>query len=212
MNESPALSPPYPPADRFTRLTRQQCRLRLQQVCAGIHPQDEVWVFAYGSLMWNPAFEPVEQCLVHAPGFVRRYCFWTISSRGNRQAPGLGLGIEAGTRGCTGIAQRMDPRRLDEQWAKLWHREMGTGVYQATWIPLFTRAGRRIRGLGFVADQNHSHYVKDLDPACMARIVGRAAGAYGRCRDYLARLLMELQAMEVAEPELEALLARVDKV
>ncbi len=212
MDESPALSLPYPATDRFTRLTPRECRRRLQQARAGIRSRAQVWVFAYGSLMWNPAFEPLEQCVVHAPGFVRRYCFWTISSRGNRQAPGLGLGIEAGPRGCTGIAQRMDPRRLDEQFARLWRREMGTGVYHATWMPLFTREGRRIRGLGFVADQNHSHYVNDLDPVCMAHIVRRAEGAYGRCRDYLERLLMELHAMEVVEPELEQLLARVDRI
>lgn len=203
---------PYPDVDRFTRLTPDQYRNRLQQVRASIQSVNEVWVFAYGSLMWNPAFEPLEQCRVLAPGFVRRYCFWTISSRGNQQAPGLGLGIEPGTRGCTGLAQRMDPAHLDEQFAKLWEREMGTGVYRATWLPLYTREGRRIRGLGFVADPGHSHYVSDLEPVCMAQIMNRAQGAFGRCRDYLHRLLVELRAMGVVEAELEQLLIRIDRI
>ena len=201
----------YPPLDRFTRLSQRQRQARLQQVKAGIDQADEVWIFAYGSLMWNPAFEPLERCQVNAPGFVRRHCFWTISSRGSQRTPGLGLGIEAGQQGCQGIAQRMDSRCLDEQFEKLWDREMGTGVYQATWIPLFTSAGRRIRGLSFVADPNHSLYVEGLDPACMAQIISRAEGVYGKCRDYLARLLVELDAMGVVEPELEQLLDRVDR-
>ncbi len=203
---------PYPELDSFTRLTPKQCQERLQEVKAGIVPGGDIWVFAYGSLMWNPAFEPVQRCVVLAPGFTRRYCFWTISSRGNRLAPGLGLGIEPGPQGCTGIAQRMDPQHLDEQLTQLWSREMGTGVYRATWIPLYTRQGRRIRGLGFVADSTHNLYVNDLDPSSMAQVICRAEGAYGRCRDYLARLVLELKTMDVREPELEKLLTAVDQV
>ncbi len=212
MTDTSAPSLPYPALDRFTRLSQKQVEDRLQQVKSSIYATDDVWVFAYGSLMWNPAFKPVEQCVVNAPGFVRRYCFWTISSRGCQQTPGLGLGIEAGIAGCTGIAQRMSPAHLEEQLAHLWDREMGTGVYQATWIPLFTPSGRRIRGLGFVADPNNSLYVKEMDPDCMARVMSRAQGVYGKCRDYLALLVEQLKAMGVRETELEQLLVQVDRV
>jgi cation transport protein ChaC len=206
-----ALAHLYPHPGRYLRLDDDERELRLQQLMRSVRCAEEVWVFAYGSLMTRPAFEPVEEMPVHLPGFRRRFTFWTCSARGSPQAPGLGLGIEPATTGCSGVAQRLCPRRRDAQLGALWEREMGAGVYAARWVNVYRSSGAALRALAFVADAAHPQFAAEMPEEHQARVIAAARGEWGSCRDYLAGVVQALARLRRPDGSLESLLAAVDR-
>ncbi|MDX1514560.1 MAG: gamma-glutamylcyclotransferase, partial [Gammaproteobacteria bacterium] len=69
-------------------------------------------VFGYGSLMWNPCFEPAESAPARLCGYQRRFCIFTTRARGSPEKPGLGLGLIPGPGDCLGLAYRLSPATL----------------------------------------------------------------------------------------------------
>ena len=65
--------------------------------------QGEVWLFGYGSLIWNPVLEIAERQIGRIYGYHRRYCLLTKIGRGTPENPGLILGLDHGG-SCTGQA------------------------------------------------------------------------------------------------------------
>ncbi len=52
-------------------LTQEEREASLQQALARYAPGEEAWIFAYGSLMWNPALEFAEASACHVEGWRR---------------------------------------------------------------------------------------------------------------------------------------------
>lgn len=181
--------------------------LRATMACAPDH--GEVWVFGYGSLMWNPCFSYVERRTGTVHGHARRFCVLSARARGTPQSPGLGLGLEPSEEGvCCGIVYCLAEHSLDADLQALWIREMTSGIYQPHWLPVTTELGE-ITALTFVVDQEHPQYAGGLSAQEKAAIIVAAAGHYGPCREYLARTMQELAALGVNEPDFDALYALV---
>src|SRR5215472_13597169 len=87
-----------------------------------------VWIFAYGSLMWNPEMRFAERRLARVHGYHRSFCLYSPEYRGTRERPGLVLGLDRGG-SCRGIAYRLAAASLAEEIDRLWVREMTGGVY-----------------------------------------------------------------------------------
>ncbi|WP_319420701.1 gamma-glutamylcyclotransferase [Pleurocapsa sp. FMAR1] len=95
---------------------------------------DELWIFAYGSLIWNPLFDYLERRVVTIEGWQRQFCLVAPVGRGTIANPGLVLGLEPGDR-CQGIAYRLAvDDNLESELLLLWRREMVIGSYVPTWI------------------------------------------------------------------------------
>ena len=181
--------------------------LRATMACAPDH--GEVWVFGYGSLMWNPSFNYAERRTGTVRGHARRFCVLSARARGTPQSPGLGLGLEPNEEGvCCGVVYRLDEHSLDADLQALWIREMTSGIYQPHWLPVVTEVGE-ITALTFVVDREHPQYAGGLSAQEKAAIIVAAAGHYGPCREYLARTMQELAALGVNEPDFDALYALV---
>jgi cation transport protein ChaC len=172
-------------------------------------PDGAVWVFGYGSLIWDPRFAFVERRKAVLPGHERRFAFWTMRSRGTPEAPGLGLALEARLGRCEAIAYRLDPASLDADLEALWHREMAAGVYVPVWHDVETANGP-VPALCFVANPAHASYACDLPVSRAAAVIARAAGGNGPCRDYLASLVDALAGHGLADPAMTGLLRLVD--
>ena len=84
-------------------------------------PSDDIWVFGYGSLIWNPAFHFVERRLGTIHGWHRRFCLWTTLGRGSPDCPGLMLGLDRGG-SCRGIVLRIAPEDVEVELDVLWRR------------------------------------------------------------------------------------------
>ncbi len=175
-------------------------------------PSSGMWVFAYGSLMWNPCFEAAERRRGWLEGYRRRFNFWTMVARGTQAQPGLGLLLEPdATATCVGIAYRIGDDRIDEDSRALWKREMYSGVYRATWVAVGTDQGP-VDAITFVANPEHPQYAGELSRAERAEIIAAATGKFGACHDYLSRTVEHLADLGMREPELDDLNARVQAI
>lgn len=171
-------------------------------------PGEDVWLFAYGSLLWNPTFAFVERRPARVVGYQRRYCVWLPIGRGTPENPGLMLALEAGGT-CEGVAYRIAASQVRAELELVWKREMLTGSYLARWVPAHTEAGE-LEAVSFVVDTAHERCVApDVDEAVIVRHVATASGAFGTCHEYLERTVKELGALGLRDPYVERLWAQV---
>lgn len=168
------------------------------------------WVFAYGSLMWRPGFDFIEQRPARLAGFRRRACIYSRHHRGTPQRPGLVLGLDTGD-GCAGIAFRFDPKNRSEVIEYLDERELVGYAYRPMILPVDVPDGR-VDAYTYVADPEHHGYAGALPEDKAADIIMRAQGVSGLNRDYLMNTVQKLAEFGVAEPDLTSLLARVRRL
>lgn len=181
----------------------------LEDTLARAPDRGRLRLFAYGSLMWNPCFEPLDSAPALLRGYRRQFCILTVRARGTPECPGLGPALVPGGGQCRGIAYTLNPETLADDLEALFEREMNTGVYCPTWLEVAAR-GQQLDALAFVVDPTHSQYCGQLELSEMADLIADARGSFGSCRDYLASMVSELKRIGGADPELEALLNHVD--
>ena len=96
----------------------------LRALLAGRPPSGEVWVFAYGSLIWKPACDIVERRVAVVRGWHRSFCLgWDRRFRGTKERPGLMLALDRGG-ACKGVVQRLPPDAVEANLGRLLRREM----------------------------------------------------------------------------------------
>ncbi len=205
----PAAGKPKVPIQRLTDAERHALLLETR---AARPAGDPMWVFGFGSLMWNPGFDHDVASPAILRGYDRKFRILTMLGRGTPENPGLGLCLEDCSGACRGIAFRVREETIDETWDKLWAREMGSGIYKPRWLAVETETHGRVPALTFVINRDHPHYTGPLPVERMAEIMAGACGKYGRCRDYLAGTVEEMRKLGVVDPELDRLLALVDDI
>jgi len=155
-------------------------------------PEDDLWLFAYGSLIWSPGHEFVDQVRATATGWHRAFVLKLTRWRGTREVPALMMALDRGG-SCTGIAYRLPPGDRLAQIEKLLRRETDgiptTNV--ARWITV-TAGGRSFKALAFVAARDGVAYAGPQPHAVVARVVARAAGHWGSAAEYLQRTVSKL--------------------
>jgi len=169
---------------------------------------ESVWIFAYGSLMWDREFLRIaaEPALLH--GYHRRFCIYSYDYRGTRTRPGLTLGLDRGGT-CRGMVFRLPPEGVAEAIDTLWSREMtAPRVYDMRRLPVRT-AGGRILAFAFTVRRDHPDYAGRLTLEQTAQIIAGAAGRRGTNRDYLADTLRHLAHLGFADERLVRLVERV---
>jgi cation transport protein ChaC len=170
------------------------------------HP-GRVWVFAFGSLIWNPAFHFVERRTARIHGFHRQFCLWARAGRGSAEKPGLMLSLVSGG-SCTGVAYRLAARAAATELDVLWRREMATMAYRPVWTTAHTPKGPE-PAVAFSANRLHERYVPGLEEEAVARYLSTGAGPMGRCCDYLFDTVAHLRQLGIRDRRLEALEKRV---
>jgi len=164
-----------------------------------------MWVFGFGSLVWNPGFPYEEACVASVQGFARRFCVYTHDHRGTWDCPGLVLGLvpaEGGT--CRGMGFRVPAGREAEVQAYLDRRELGDSVYERAWLPI-QLGGREETALTYVAKPDHPRCRLDFSVREAAAIIRQAVGRSGPNTEYVARTWEGLRAIGVRERHLEDL-------
>ena len=129
----------------------------------------DVWVFGYGSLIWNPAFHYVERRIGRVHGFHRRFCLWTTLGRGSPENPGLVLGLESGG-SCTGVAYRIAASEVGTELDVVWRREMLTSAYRPVWVRVHTAAGPA-KAVTFAINASHERYSGRLSEARICQAI-----------------------------------------
>ena len=184
--------------------------LAVQEALSQAPSPDEVWIFAYGSLIWNPAIHFAEREKVLVDGFHRSFCFWTVLGRGCEENPGLMMGLEPGG-SSNGLAYRIDADDLDTEMDILFRRELMSYVYKPTWVDatLAESPDKTIKVLAFVVDPEHERFCGELDEPTLVRHIATASGPLGRNCDYLFQLTEHLRELGFTDESLLELEARV---
>lgn len=165
------------------------------------------WVFAYGSLLWNPLFPVAEMRPATLRGLHRRFCLWSLASRGTPQRPGLVLGLDRGGT-CRGVALRLPAPLAIDELHLLWRREMVVGAYRPRWVRL-DADGRELVALTFVVRRDHPQYAGRLSEAKEGAVIAAARGAFGASADYLERTRVALVSHGIVDPYLERIARRI---
>ena len=167
------------------------------------------WVFAYGSLLWDPGFHPAETMTADLPDYARSFCMLSIHHRGTEADPGLVLALDSQFgAACTGVALRVADTDRDAVLGMLRDRELISSAYQERWVKVRLRDGRQVAALAYVIDPAHRQYCR-FDPEIQAVMIARAQGGRGPNRDYLFNTVAHLEQLGIADPALTALAARV---
>ena len=169
---------------------------------------DDLWVFAYGSLTWNPTFHFVERRRGRIHGYHRSFCLWSHVGRGTHDNPGLMLGLDRGG-ACAGALFRIAAADVEHESALLWAREMMMPVYRARWLAARTEAGP-VRAIGFVVDRSSAHYAGRVPTERLVAAMATASGKLGSSFDYLRALTDELDTMGIRDRALGELRARIE--
>ena len=158
---------------------------------------DELWIFAYGSLMWNPEMQVIESQQGKVHDLQRGFNSLSTVHRGTKERPGLVLSLRDGGY-CEGLAFRIAQASKQEDFKNLWLREMVTMFYRPYVCQVKTDTGT-ISAITFVADQHHEQYV-DYDTAQCATMISQAHGGRGSNLDYFNNTLSHLKKLNIHDP------------
>lgn len=194
----------FPPNWRLSDAEREATR-------AGVLARQgqDLWVFAYGSLMWDPGIHVVEIRKASLSGFHRRFCLKSQIGRGSAERPALMAALDS-SGACDGLALRIPSAHVDPETEMLWRREMLAGSYVPTFVPVETPQGR-IEAVTFVINRRSDRYVQ-LGVDETARLIATGRGVRGTCLEYLENLAERLEILGLEDPAICDLRVRVRRL
>ena len=153
----------------------------------------DMWVFGYGSLLWNPGFDYVETALARLEGYQRSFCMRSIHHRGTVEDPGLVLALDQTAGGsCDGLAFRVAKSAEATTLAYLRERELVSSAYLEKTVPVALRSGQSVAALTYVIDPGHVQYCGSIPLTEQAQIIAAAKGGssvrVARCESQLPYL------------------------
>lgn len=169
-----------------------------------------MWVFGYGSLLWNPGFEVAQSALATLDGYARSFCMRSIHHRGTEADPGLVLALDevAGAH-CKGLALAVAAGREADTLDYLRERELISSAYLEKQLEVRLDSGATVTAVTYVIDPHHVQYCGQLDLEEQAQIIARAVGGRGPNADYLFNTTRHLTELGLPDPDLDWLDARV---
>ncbi len=166
----------------------------------------DLWVFGYGSLIWEPGFDFVEKRLATLEGYRRAFCMASIRYRGTPEAPGLVLALDRDAAGqCRGVAYRVDGGIASATLDYLRERELISYAYDEARLPVRLDGGAEVEATTFVSNRAHPQYRGGLSLDDQAEVIARAIGPRGPNSDYLLNTVAGLEALGLHDPELHRL-------
>jgi cation transport protein ChaC len=171
---------------------------------------DQLWVFGYGSLMWNPGFRYRQKFEARLIGAHRALCVYSFVHRGTPERPGLVLGLDRGGT-CRGVAFAVDAADRDDTIAYLRAREQVTMVYREAYRTVWLEHDpqRRVRAVCYIADRSHPQYAGRLTLDQQVHFVRQGHGTGGPNRDYVVETVKALEALGYRESALHLLAERL---
>lgn len=172
----------------------------LRDTLACAPSRDELWLFVYGSLLWDPDVRLVDRRLAIVHGYHRQFCLWQWRHRGSPGRPCLMLALDRGG-ACRGAAYRITGPGLEQRLAGIWRREMRGDGYRPRWITAYTASGP-VPAVTFVANRDGRRYAGRLSPDLVADQIASGCGQKGACAEYLRRLVVSLDRLGVHDGRL----------
>ena len=193
------VEPDQGPTAEMALMTDADFAIFVKRLLTQYRPRN-FWVFAYGSLIWKPAFTAAEHRRGTVYGWHRSFCMELVRFRGTREQPGVMMALDRGGC-CHGIAYRLPKGKLEEQLDIVLRREMSTkhheaGLARTTNFPRWLTVdigGRKVKALAFTANRKGMTYIGKLPVEKVARRLARAAGHVGSGAYYLFQTVAKLE-------------------
>lgn len=167
------------------------------------HGARDLWVFAYGSLMWDPCIIFDEVRHAFAPQHSRKFILVDDMARGSVDYPGLMAALDTGA-GCAGLVYRISADRLDHEMNILWKRERLTPAYLNRMIDIDTPQGP-VSALAFVADHDCYKINAGLPFDAQVAAISKAQGVLGTNLEYISNLKQHFDTFGIVDDDLNAL-------
>ncbi len=171
----------------------------------------DLWVFGYGSLLWNPGFPVAEQRVARLNDWHRSFCMSSIHHRGTEADPGLVLALDAAPGAhCDGLAFRVAADDAGGTLDYLRERELISSAYLETTQTVVFRDGQSQSDVvTYVIDPDHVQYRGDLSLEAQAQIIAYAVGGRGPNDEYLYNTAAHLAELGLGDTDLDWLVDRV---
>jgi len=179
----------------------------LREILDRHEPDTDVWLFGYGSLVWNPIVHYEERRVARLHGFHRSFCLWSHVNRGSLQKPGLVLGLDSGG-SCRGVAFRIAAHHVPDELRLLWRREMVLGAYCPRWTRVDT-GNETLQAIAFFVNREHANYAGKLPLETVIKTLVSTRGQLGTPAEYLLETVRGLIEHGVRDPYLLELRKRV---
>jgi len=203
------------PGDAFgsADLSEASCEVWCRRLLSERPADQPLWVFAYGSLIWNPVFAPAEEAAAIVHGWYRAFSLRLTRWRGTPERPGLMLALDRGG-SCRGVAYRIAEPDVQEALRALLLRELSEDpcANLPRWVQVRTAAGEKLSALTFAVDRKADDYAGRLDEETIATTLATAAGHWGSCADYLYRTVQQLESRGIRDRRLWRLQDRVAEI
>ncbi|MBZ4022354.1 gamma-glutamylcyclotransferase [Rhodobacter sp. TJ_12] len=168
-----------------------------------------LWIFGYGSLVWDPGFTPAEAVPARLEGWHRSFCMRSIHFRGTAENPGLVLALDAQPGAhCWGVALRVPEKEREPVLAQTRARELVSDAYLERRLPVTLQDGRKVETVTYVIDRTGPQYCQ-IGVEEQAQIIATAVGGRGPNRDYLFNTVAHLAELGLEDDDLVALATRV---
>ncbi|WP_373086220.1 gamma-glutamylcyclotransferase [Sneathiella sp.] len=194
----------------FHALTHEEREATRREFLAKLPERQGLWVFGYGSLLWNPAFHFTHWQNAKLFGFRRKFCLQASIGRGSPEKPGLMLALDRGG-SCNGRAFFIAPDKVESETEILWMREMISGSYDAR-LARIRLPNETVAGLAFTMNRSHPRYVADMDLETTAKFLASGEGRMGTCRDYLYNTIAHLEEMHMKDRYLHDLQLKIQEL
>ncbi|MGZ9075624.1 MAG: gamma-glutamylcyclotransferase [Burkholderiaceae bacterium] len=191
------------------RVSAEQQAASLHSALAGWDGRSAMWLFGYGSLIWNPEVTYDRRITARVHGYHRRLCLWSRVNRGTPDCPGLVAGLDRGG-SCAGVAYRLPAGTARDELERLWDREMFMGSYAPRWLycrlSTKTEKGTLVSALAFVVRRDAQNYAGKLSEAEILAVFERGScGRFGTSLEYLIKTVRSLRDHGLSDPHLERL-------
>lgn len=171
-----------------------------------MNTSNDIWVFAYGSLMWAPGFDYLEKTPAKLEGFHRDLCILSYVFRGTPNVPGLVMGLNIGGT-CQGLAFRIEGAKVQNTLTYLHEREMINNVYAPSWVDIEHSNKEKSKAYTFLSIPEHPQYLEDLNIEETVKYVLQGQGKNGTALQYLENTLLHLRTLGIKSPRLETILS-----
>lgn len=172
-----------------------------------------MWVFGYGSLLWNPGFPVARREVAVLHGYARSFCMSSVHHRGTEDHPGLVLALDAVEGAdCKGLALAVEPGHEEQTLAELRERELISSAYVERNLEVELHDGRSVTAVTYVIDPHHVQYCGDLSLEQQAQIIAHAVGGRGPNTEYLYNTAAHLTEIGLHDSDLDWLAGRVREI
>lgn len=195
---------PPPTPQQFKTLSADELEQSMLSSLRHWDQKSDLWLFAYGSLIWRTEFDFLEQRPATLPGYERSLCLWSRINRGTPEVPGVVFALNEGDQ-CEGVVYRVAADQIKTIFPPLWQREMPSGAYNPKWLMCQTPQGP-VSALSFVINSNNDAYVPAMPLEQLRQVIYAAHGINGPCIDYVLQTAAALKQANITDPKLEHLI------